>query len=115
YVLLVGLCSTLARVQQLLDGVLDGRVCHTPQVEHAVNVDLLQVADVFSVVVVRHQNSSTDQPPPSFFGLTFRATNLNGYMLAATLIFTRASSCQTPLTSCISSCPSARITAKSGV
>ncbi len=43
---------------------------------------------------LRHQNSSTAQPPPSLFGFTLTAMKRNGYMAAAILILARASSCQ---------------------
>src|SRR5690606_33826948 len=59
YVLLVGLCATLAGVEQLLDGVLDGRVGDAPQVEHAVYVNSPKVGHVFFVVAVGHATSNS--------------------------------------------------------
>ena len=68
-----------------------------------------------------HFNGNTHAPPPNvsychpvFPAFTARNRN-HGCCIAATLIFTRASSSQCPLTSCSSMPPSARITTKSGV
>src|SRR3990167_8615516 len=59
------------------------------------------------------QNSSTSQPALRLPRRIPRKRN--GYMDAATFVFTRASSVHTPLTSCTSSWPSAAITKKSAV